>query len=177
MTLSSCCNAPVKYSSHVTAESGGEFTSGFTCSACSKPCEVEQGKVHCKTSPLCSHNTNGRDIDKPCSIEYKPTVNASAVEEVTKKFEPKDKELFEILKSVQSHGGGDSYDAISAYKYIVARYTHSDSTLREEIKKKDELLDAHAVFVSEVLDGVKPERAWNELGKKIDVIITKQLEK
>lgn len=24
----------------------------------------------CKTSPLCSHNTNGRDMDKPCSVEF-----------------------------------------------------------------------------------------------------------
>lgn len=26
----------------------------------------------CKSSPYCSHNTNGRDLDKPCSIELKP---------------------------------------------------------------------------------------------------------
>lgn len=27
-------------------------------------------KEKCKTSPHCSHNTNGRDLDKPCSIEF-----------------------------------------------------------------------------------------------------------
>ena len=26
----------------------------------------------CKTSPHCSHNTNGRSFDKPCSVEWKP---------------------------------------------------------------------------------------------------------
>lgn len=28
--------------------------------------------INCKTSPFCSHNTNGRDLDKPCSIEFRP---------------------------------------------------------------------------------------------------------
>lgn len=27
----------------------------------------------CVTSPNCSHNTNGRDRDKPCSIEFRPS--------------------------------------------------------------------------------------------------------
>ncbi len=27
-------------------------------------------KEKCKSSPDCSHNTNGRDMDKPCSIEF-----------------------------------------------------------------------------------------------------------
>jgi len=31
----------------------------------------------CKTSPDCSHNTNGRDLDKPCSVEF-PTVEPTA---------------------------------------------------------------------------------------------------
>ena len=26
----------------------------------------------CSSSPHCSHNTNGRDLDKPCSVELKP---------------------------------------------------------------------------------------------------------
>ena len=26
----------------------------------------------CKTSPNCSHNTNGRDMNKPCSVEFNP---------------------------------------------------------------------------------------------------------
>lgn len=29
-----------------------------------------QSEVKCKTSPHCSHNTNGRDLDKPCSVEF-----------------------------------------------------------------------------------------------------------
>lgn len=44
---------------------------GFYCSKCMMPFSPspEGGKTpRCSSSPLCSHNTNGRDLDKPCSI-------------------------------------------------------------------------------------------------------------
>lgn len=41
------------------------------------PCHSSQPSVaeRCKTSSLCSHNKNGRSLDKPCSIEHSPQNN------------------------------------------------------------------------------------------------------
>lgn len=45
------------------------------CPDCgSTRCECETNVINemkCKTSPYCSHNTNGRSLDKPCSLELK----------------------------------------------------------------------------------------------------------
>lgn len=33
-------------------------------------CHTPKSEERCASGPLCSHNTNGRDLDKPCSIEF-----------------------------------------------------------------------------------------------------------
>jgi len=43
-------------------------------------------------------------------------------EKISHKFKPEDNKLFEILKSVSYHGDCDSYDPISAYKWIQENY-------------------------------------------------------
>ena len=57
-------------------------------------------------------------------------------ESVNIKFEIKDKKLFEVLKSVAYHGKNDSYDAISAYKWI---YSHFQSKQQEKIERVEKL--------------------------------------
>lgn len=37
-----------------------------------KAMEEPKTEALCKSSPHCSHNTNGRDLNKPCSIELPP---------------------------------------------------------------------------------------------------------
>jgi hypothetical protein len=54
---------------------------GGDCPSC--PCHTAPPTARCKTSPLCSHNTNGRDLDKPCSIEV-PTHNTERTDEQNK---------------------------------------------------------------------------------------------
>lgn len=39
---------------------------GLKCGRCNRV--ILPKEVKCKSSPYCSHNTNGRDLDKPCSI-------------------------------------------------------------------------------------------------------------
>lgn len=44
----------------------------------------------CKTSPMCSHNTNGRDLNKPCSIEFNPMIaNTNPMQDSDKTVEEK----------------------------------------------------------------------------------------
>lgn len=40
-----------------------------TCMWPSCPCHSAQQEV-CQSGPLCSHNRNGRDLDKPCSVSF-----------------------------------------------------------------------------------------------------------
>jgi len=39
------------------------------CKKCNPPCPLKGRMGQCATSERCSHNTNGRDMDKPCSVE------------------------------------------------------------------------------------------------------------
>jgi hypothetical protein len=46
--------------------------------------------------------------------------------------------------------------------------------LKKDVMKKkelEEMLDAYAQFAADVLDGVKPEIAWENLNKKLKVVL------
>jgi len=64
-------------------------------------------------------------------------------EKISHKFKPEDNKLFEILKSVSYHGDCDSYDPISAYKWIQQNYVSKDKVRglkMEEVKEYDYLM-------------------------------------
>lgn len=61
MNKPSCCEKCCVEDVHL--DHGGLHSAVY----CSNPaCKCH--KELCKTSPDCSHNTNGRDLDKPCSV-------------------------------------------------------------------------------------------------------------
>lgn len=58
----------------------GQRNKHYECCICQKLNPVSQTK-ECETSPNCSHNINGRNINKPCSIEFKPKAPTNWEEE------------------------------------------------------------------------------------------------
>lgn len=67
METNSCCEKCSKWKACPDApEESGRRGLNLRC-PCHTP-SVQEKKPRCLSSPLCSHNTNGRDLDKPCSI-------------------------------------------------------------------------------------------------------------
>ena len=46
-----------------------------------------KGGEKCKTHPECSHNTNERNMEKPCSVEFKPHINEKEMVDAIERYQ------------------------------------------------------------------------------------------
>lgn len=159
---------------------GGKLTinslGGKSCRECGNTffAAEEKPEKKCETHPECSHNTNDRDMNKPCSIEFPISAPVEEWENILRaKFLEKESpeftsnELIDFIRSLLSAQREQKFSGVSAWWNYGNKFGYSDFFLQKEREEMVEQIKKLQIMVGNLV--------YNNDNEMLDIGITQIL--